>query len=124
MSGLHDDHGWGILDAARTACLCDVGSPDHVAATVVSADGTTHLLLAQRSSINDETARYDASCAEVVHEQLGPLPIGVVRRITIATRAPRCGRRTQAGTPCRIHVSRPGQACGLHRRSTEGAEAT
>ncbi len=109
-----------VIDPLRQACLCGYGAPGYRAVVAVDAQGAEHLVLADVDRINDDTAVVDTGCAAAEHEQDGPLPLDVLRRITIAHRAPRCGRRTQAGTPCRIHVSRPGQACGLHRTSIEG----
>ncbi|UXA14079.1 hypothetical protein KXD97_10025 [Mycobacterium sp. SMC-8] len=104
-----------IIDAARSVCLRDGGAPEYLAVTAVANDGSEHLVLAQRDSINDDTAVYDATCCDVAHEQLGPLPIEYVRRFTISRRAHRCGRRTQAGRPCRIRVAAAGDACEWHR---------
>ena len=109
------DDNANLIDDHHTVCLCDVGRPDYLAAVCVAADGTTHLILAERDSINVDTVRYDRTCAAVAHEQTGPLPIEFVRRITVSRRAHRCGRRTQAGTPCKIRVPRPGAACEWHR---------
>lgn len=113
-----------LIDPVRSMCLCDVGAPEYRAVVAVDAQGVEHLVLAKVDRINDDAARVDTGCAAAEHDQAGPLPLDVLRRVTIAVRAPRCGRRTQAGTPCRIQVGRPGQACGLHRTSTEGAEAS
>jgi hypothetical protein len=84
------------IDPDRTVCLCAAGQPDYLDATAVAADGSVHLLLAERASINDPAVTYDLQCAEAVHEQQGLLPLEVVRRITIATR-----RHTE---PCRTSV--------------------
>lgn len=113
-----------LIDPDRSTCLCNVGAPGYRAVVAVDAQCDEHLILADVDRINDDTTVVDTGCAAAEHDQSGPLPLDVLRRITIAHRAPRCGRRTQAGKPCRIHVSRPGQACGLHRTSTEGAEAS
>jgi hypothetical protein len=89
-----------LIDDSRTRCLCDVGRDDYIAATAVAADGREHLVLAQTEAIGDPDVTYDPTCADVAHEQLGALPIEVVRRITITVRTHRCGRRTgQAGHP-------------------------
>jgi hypothetical protein len=105
-----------IIDPDRTACLCDLGRPDYLAATAVAADGSEHLVLARCDALGDETVRYDHTCAAAAHDQLGALPIEYVRRITISRRRThRCGRRTKSGTPCQTPVTRPGDACGWHR---------
>lgn len=109
-----------LIDPDRTRCLCDVGAPDYLAATAVSADGSAHLLLAEVDFIGDENTRYDPTCRTVAHEQLGPLPLGVVQRITIAQRAhrPLCGRPTAAsGRPCRLPATQPGGTCHFHRNT-------
>jgi hypothetical protein len=104
-----------LIDNDRTACLCDVGQDDYVAATAIAADGTEHLVLAEQASINDPTVVYDPTCSDVAHEQPGPLPLDVVKRITIAERTHRCGRRTKSGAPCRTSVTRAGDCCAWHR---------
>jgi hypothetical protein len=112
-----DDH-TNFIDPDHTSCLCDVGAPDYIAATAVRADGSAHLLLARADDLGDESSTYDPTCSTVAHEQLGPLPLEVVRRITAAGRRARlfCGRPTKTtGQPCRIEVTRPGEPCGLHR---------
>lgn len=103
------------LDSDRTVGLCDVGNPDYLAAVVIGADGAQHLILAQRSTIGDESVRYDPTCATIAHEQPGPLPLEVVRRLAISGRTHRCGRATRSGAPCRVPVTRRGDACGWHR---------
>jgi hypothetical protein len=104
-----------LLGYDRSACLCDVGQADYLAATAITADGDEHLVLAKHSAIGDPTVRYDSSCRDVAHEQLGALPIEYVRRLTIIRRTHRCGRRTQAGRPCRIRVAAAGDTCEWHR---------
>ena len=108
-----------ITDSRRATCLCDAGAPDYVATVAVDSDGCEHLVLAERYSIGDEHVRYDATCRDVPHEQTGPLPLEYVRRLMISIRSAgvhRCGRPTKTtGRPCRIEVTPPGEACGLHR---------
>lgn len=108
-----------LLDYDRSVCLCDVGQADYLAATAIDANGIEHLVLAERSAISDPTVQYESTCRDVAHEQLGALPLESVRRLTISRRAHRCGRRTQAGRPCRIRVSTEGQACEWHRTKTD-----
>lgn len=111
----HQQHG-DFIDPDHTACLCDVGNPDYVAAIAIGPDGDQRLILAKRDAIGDPDVRYDPNSVGVAHEQLGPLPLEFVRRITISSRMHRCGRPTKTtGRPCRIEVSRPDQPCGLHR---------
>lgn len=110
-----------IIDEEHSACLCDVGQPDYVAATAVDPDGTQHLVLARQDAIGDLAVTYSTTCAGVAHEQLGPLPLEYVSRITITRRRQRghrCGRRTRSGTVCRMRVSQPGAACEWHRTTT------
>jgi hypothetical protein len=108
-----------LLDDLRTACLCDARAPGLLAATAIAADGSEHYLLALRVAIGDESARYDPTTPQAPHEQLGELPSEFVRRLTVAARTHRCGRRTCKGRPCRIRVDRPGQACEFHRLATD-----
>lgn len=51
-----------LVDYARTTCLCDAGNPDYLAALVVEADGTERVVLAEKASIGDPKARYNATC--------------------------------------------------------------
>lgn len=102
-----------VIDAARTACLCAAGCTDYLAAVAVGTDGRETLVLASRDAIGDENARYDSTCADVEHEQPGPLPPRWRDRVTLAPL--RCGRRTKSGKTCRSYVSQPGAACGRHR---------
>jgi hypothetical protein len=104
-----------LVDPRRAACLCDVGGPGLIATVVIDADGTEHLVLAEADRIGDENTRVDVGCRDAVHEQLGPLPPGVLRRIATVRRTHRCGRPTATGGRCRIPVRRPGQPCGWHR---------
>jgi hypothetical protein len=59
------------------------------------------------------------AAATVVGAEGGELPIEVVRRITIASRTHRCGRRTKSGQPCRVPVQHAGDTCSWHRASTD-----
>lgn len=43
-----------LLDDDHTRCLCDVGGRGYIATAAVSADGSTHLLLALVDAIGDE----------------------------------------------------------------------
>jgi hypothetical protein len=104
-----------IIDDARTTCLCDVGRPGYIAATAITAEGREHLVLAELNAIGDEHVLYDPTCTDIAHEQLGPLPLEFVRRLTISRRTHRCGRPTKSGTPCRTPVTKPGDTCARHR---------
>jgi hypothetical protein len=106
------------IDPGRWFYLDDVGSPEYLAAVAIGPDGEQRLILAHHDSIGDPDVCYDPTCSAVRHEQLGPLPIETVRKITISVRSHRCGRPTQAGHPCRILVSRPGDTCTWHRTPT------
>jgi hypothetical protein len=85
-----------LVDPHRTRCLCDVGAPDYLAATTVSADGTVHLLLARADAIGDESVTYSPTCSSVAHEQLGPLPPRWHSRAALAPL--RCGRTLNTET--------------------------
>jgi hypothetical protein len=75
-----------LVDPRRSADLDDVGQRAYYAATAVEADGAEHLVLVQRAGAGDPTIRYCSQCPDVEHEQTGPLPIEIVRRITITSR--------------------------------------
>jgi hypothetical protein len=75
-----------LIDGRRSCFLADVGGAGYVAAVTVSAAGSEYLVVAHIDSLRDDTAGYDAACSDVVHEQLGALPLEYVRRIAIASR--------------------------------------
>lgn len=53
------------------------------------------------------------ACRECApHEQLGPLPAKYAEQVGAA---PRCGRATRSGSPCRRTVRKYGAACAQHR---------
>ena len=100
-----------FIDAERTACLCDVGGAEYVAATVVAPTGESNLILVRYDALGTD-ATYRSDCPSAPHEQCGPLPAHWQARITRAL--VRCGRPTKAGAPCRTPVTRAGAACGWH----------
>lgn len=99
-----------LIDNDRTACLCDVGAPDYVAAVCVTPTGDDVLWLVHR----DELGREDAAIGSAVqpHEQLGRLPATWRRRIN---GDPRCGAQRSNGQPCRMKVASEGDICKIHR---------
>jgi hypothetical protein len=104
-----------LIDELRSACLCEEGQNEYLAALLVAADGDEHLALVQRVAIGDERVRADFTCSTVEHEQLGELPLEFVRRIAVSRRTNRCGRPTKTGAPCQTPVADPGAACAWHR---------
>lgn len=112
-----DDTSTGYLvDRARCVCLCGDGLAGYTAAIAIESDGTEHAVLAAEIAIGDDRVRYDATCAAVAHEQLGPLPPRWFARVRLAPL--RCGRPTKTGTPCRVEIAVPGRTCGWHRNTT------
>lgn len=107
--------GTDYIDHDRSACLCDVGGPDYIAATMVGPDGERRFVLCRRDAINDPVFTYDPLCADATHERLGTLPHPWAARTQLAPL--RCGRSTKTGHACRTPVSRPGDACAWHRNS-------
>lgn len=97
------------VDHERTACLCGDGLPGFWAAVCVTATGDDVLWLVSVDELDTERPRHGD--ANQPHEKLGRLPAGIRDRILPA---PRCGRPTHAGTPCRHRVKATGDACGLH----------
>lgn len=104
-----------LLDEDRSACLRDVGQGDYLAATAIEFNGDEHLVLVERSAIGDDAVRYDATCRDVAHEQIGPLPAIWRHRVALAPH--RCGALTKTGRPCRVLVAEPGR-CPRHRAPT------
>ncbi|EFG79556.1 hypothetical protein HMPREF0591_0533 [Mycobacterium parascrofulaceum ATCC BAA-614] len=108
--GAPDFDGFALVDWERSACLCDVGSAGYVLAVAVTSDGADTLWIVDDAELHAEHPRYGS--ADQLHEQLGPLSAALRERIWPT---PRCGRPTKGtGRPCRIVVSGPGEACGLH----------
>jgi hypothetical protein len=70
-----------LLDLIHSVSLCGAGACGYLAGTVVAADGSTHLCLVQEAALGDETVLYDRNCADVGHEQVGPLPVAMRDRI-------------------------------------------
>jgi len=108
-----DDTG-GYVDGPRTVSLHDVGGYNLLAATVIGTDYTA-LVILDADHLHDGTPMTDPQCRDVQHEQLGALPLDVVKRIAIAQRRHRCGRPTESGRPCRNPVTHPGDTCHWHR---------
>jgi hypothetical protein len=102
-----------LLDETRSACLCDQGLPEYLAAVAVSPDGTEHLVLVERDSLGDDDVVYDSNCRNARHEGLGKLPREF--RDAVWGDVLRCGRPTATGKPCRARVAEPGGVCGMHR---------
>jgi hypothetical protein len=107
------------IDWDRTVCLCDSGRPGYLAATIVAVDGSPDLVLVYRRGIGDPAFTVDRTCRDASHEQLGPLPPQWAARAALTLS--RCGRTTLGERPCRVYVSRPGEACGWHRRNKSTA---
>jgi hypothetical protein len=105
-----------LIDPARSSDLDDVGSDGYRAALTVSWDGTVNLILARREFVGRPQHRYDATCPDAPHEQVGVLPIEFTRRLDRLTRIhARCGRPKKDGSPCRAPVGRHGAPCARHR---------
>lgn len=85
----HRDDGWDIVDSARSVRLDDVGAPGYDAVVLVADNGSTYFMIADRERLGDVTAVYDITGSQTKHEQLGALPLDVVRRIAIARRQQR-----------------------------------
>jgi len=103
--------GGSLIDYERSACLCDVGAPDYVAAVCVASGGEDVLWLVSKTEFEAEDPR--CGNANQRHEQLGRLPATVRDRIWPPIR---CGRPTSSGLPCRIRVGEPGRPCGTHAK--------
>jgi hypothetical protein len=110
MSGDKFD-GFALVDWERTVHLCDVGMPGHVIAVAVTDDGRDTLWIVDEEELHAEDPRHGNG--DQPHEWTGALPERWRHRVALAPY--RCGRRTKTtGRPCRIEVSAPGRACGLH----------
>ena len=115
--------GRNLVDDSRTARLCDVGQPEYIAATVVTGDGTNHLVLARSDALGDPNVPYHPDCLDAPHEQLGPLPARYTQHLVATRRIHLCGRPTKSGCPCRTPVARAGQVCAWHRIPNTTEEA-
>jgi hypothetical protein len=116
------------VDNDRSACLCGQGGGEYVACVLVAADGSHDLVLVDWELIGDGQHTYNRTTPEAIHEQAGPLPLDIVRRLAISSRGrrtiQRCGRPTKAGAPCRTPVARPGETCAWHRTPSITNERT
>lgn len=111
-----------LVDPSRTTSLYDVGAPGYEIAVAVAPDGGEQMLLVEIARLDDATATFDPGCRSAPHEQPGPLPTAW-RNAVWAHPVHRCGRPTQAGARCRIHVQRRGDACAWHRSQTVRKES-
>ncbi len=75
----------GYIDGARTASLHDVGGTNLLAATLVGADYVC-LAIVDTEQLGGDGAMFDPRCRSVEHEQIGPLPVEYVRRLTVSQR--------------------------------------
>ena len=71
----------------QSAWLDDVGCSEYAAATVCHPDGSAGLVLAWLRGLDDDTPYQPGPAPE--HEDLGPLPIPIMRRLVEVTRAHR-----------------------------------
>jgi hypothetical protein len=105
------DHPHGsLIDHERSACLCDAGAPDYLAAVCVNPDGQDVLWLVFKTELDAEHPRQGK--ANQLHEYTGRLP--QVVRDRIWGDSLRCGRPRWDGKPCRQRVKEPGQPCSTH----------
>ncbi|BDB42840.1 MULTISPECIES: hypothetical protein [Mycobacterium] len=104
------DRPGSLIDYERSACLCDVGAPDYLAAVCVTNAGDEVLWLVSKTALAGGRAQHGDPSQP--HEGLGRLPATMRERIWGDSL--RCGRPTSAGQPCRQRVKEPGLACGLH----------
>ena len=89
------DHidGFAIVDRHRSADLDDVGGRGMTLAVAVDAAGAEHLGVVERRTFGDRTTGFSLGSPE--HEQLGPLPLEVVKRVVAAQRTTPDQRKEQ-----------------------------
>jgi hypothetical protein len=98
--------------------LVDVGAgvlclPGHWhAVEAVNPDGDRSFWLMDPNPQDD----HELPIAIPAHEDIGPLPLDVRRRISPVAR---CGQPTRSGAPCQAAVAHPGATCTRHRTTTE-----
>jgi hypothetical protein len=109
-TGAMSEHPGSLIDYERSACLCDAGAPEYLAAVCVTPTGDDVLWLVSQAALYEKHRRAGNPLQQ--HERLGRLPASVRDRIW--GNSLRCGRPTSSGQPCRQRVKEPGQACGLH----------
>lgn len=108
------------IDWERSACLCQAGLTDYVAAVCVADTGEEVLWLVNVMVLDGGCDHALHGDADQPHERLGHLPRRVYDRIwsTQGDDADsRCGRPRADGQPCRQRVSDPGAACCFHTGS-------
>lgn len=103
------------VDPGRTVELDRDGLHGYSAATVLTADGSTELVLVRRQLIG-RASYLPASAGVAPHEQDGPLPPRWLDRTWLAP--VRCGHPTANGRPCQRNT-RAGQPCHQHRTGSQ-----
>jgi hypothetical protein len=112
VTGVPEPDRRAIIDQARAADLADGGPPGHRLAIAIRDDGEELYWIVCDAELDAARPRFGN--ADQPHEQLGPLPAMWRHRVALAPL--RCRRTTtRTGRPCRILVSRPGDACSWHR---------
>lgn len=92
----------------RETCLDDVADDDIHVAEVVNPDGSMAFWLLGFEGEPQSLTRIPE------HEQVGPLPWTVLRRLEALPEVGRCNAPTKAGTPCRKSAT----GCPFHRVGT------
>lgn len=109
MTGSREYTG-SVVDWQRTACLCNNGAPDLVAAVCVTPTGGEALWLVSRTELDSDDPTHGSP--NQPHERAGRLPRHIRERIWGDEL--RCGRTRYDGQPCRHRVKEPGQTCRAH----------
>ncbi|WP_051574265.1 hypothetical protein [Mycobacterium sp. URHB0044] len=112
-----------FVDRDRSAPLWDVGAPGYLAATGIDSDGEEYLALVEVDRLGRDGHSVDVACPSAPHEQLDAVANHIMWRVRVA-RTFRCGRITQAGTPCRIRIATVGAACEWHRTRAASDRST
>lgn len=91
----------------RETCLDDVSDDDLHVAEVVNPDGSMAFWVLGFEGEPQGLTGIPS------HEQLGPLPMPIVRRLASLPEAGRCNAPTKAGRPCRKSAA----GCPFHLRA-------
>lgn len=104
----------GEIDEARSVILADVGGHGYLAATVITPSGDEHLVLAHLESLGTASPGWRTDWREIApHERTGRLPRAF---------APKCGRSSSSGKPCRTVVAQYGLPCALHQQLADSRD--
>lgn len=108
------DTGRPWLDGLRTVGLDDVGGSGYHVGVMISHSGEECFVLVDGASLGTPAPVWVANWRDLApHELTGRLPRAY---------APKCGRASASGRPCKNVVGQYGQHCSNHQHLTQEAQ--